>query len=169
MSTASITNVIEQLFSAPLNAATNAEKNYRKIWLDWIDHKVKLLEKVSGNTKTEGTKKVLKPEIIANMFNQAPIVSLEGTIDIGITMRISSVKESGGEVSAGIQVGPVHAGGKFSFMNQKSEESMFQAATSFALGNTDKVDLKTYLENMGLDTSSANALADARKILSESK
>lgn len=160
MSTAGITDVIQTLFNAPLDAACKAEANYRKIWTDWIQMQKAIFMSNKKNVKDNK----LTDEAIKQLFDIAPVISFTGVLDIALTMRIAEVKKKEGEISAGIQVGPVHAGGKFSFMSQKSEESLFQAATTFTMSNV-QTDLKEYLKEHGLEPAAAGDLEAAIKLL----
>jgi len=130
MSTASISSVISDLFNAPLQAAVKADAEYLKIWAQWLEFKKPLFLDENG---------ALFPGVDINtILETAPVVNLNGKIDLAITMRITDVKEKNASLSGGLSVGPIFASGSFGFHRQQSEESLFQAAGSFVLSNQEK-------------------------------
>jgi hypothetical protein len=54
MSSANISAVLTDLFSAPLKAVVDAEAKYRQIWSDWMTFQMALLTKEDGKTLRDG-------------------------------------------------------------------------------------------------------------------
>lgn len=135
MSSTSITNVLNQLFTAPINAVTMAEREYRKTWANWLEFQLNLLKDSNIPITTERLTKILEV---------APVVGLDGIIEAGITMRITEVRTDEGGFSGGLQLGPIHASGRFGFSNKTSQESVFQASTKYTISNQE-TNLKEYL------------------------
>lgn len=135
MSNSSISTVFEELFSTPLESVAKSENDYRKIWANWIAFQIPLFR--DSNLK-------LSKEAIDKMFELAPVVKLDGIIDVGITMRIAEVSKKEGELKAGLKVGPIFASGSFGFSKETSQESVFQASTRFTISNQES-NLKEYL------------------------
>ncbi len=151
--TKSISDVFEDLFEAPLRAVTKAEAKYLKIWAEWLNIQLKL---IGESTRS--------PEQITSLMSRAPTVTLDGSIDVGITMRIASVKKSEGGGSIGLQVGPVHASGAFGFSKTSTQESIFQASARFALSNNN-ADLSQFLSSQGLTPTSVEDLTKASELI----
>jgi hypothetical protein len=142
MSTANISAVLTDLFSAPLKAAVDAESKYRQAWADWLTFQMAILTKEDGKTLREGVK-------LEEVLRTAPVVSLDGTIELAISMRIAAVKELSAGLGVSVGVGPVYASGNFGFMSRTTEESTFQAQAKFTLSNTQK-NLTSLLEQSKL-------------------
>lgn len=153
MSAASISAVLTDLFSAPLKAVVDAESKYRQIWADWMAFQMTLLTKEDGKTLRDGVN-------LADVLRTAPAVSLDGVIDLAITMRIASVKELSAGLDVSVGVGPVYASGNFGFMSRTTEESTFQAQAKFTLSNTQK-NLATLLEQYKLTPTDPATLTKA--------
>ncbi len=151
MSSTSITRVLNELFTAPINAVTLAEREYRKTWANWLEFQFKLL-------KESGT--AITPELLAKILDIAPVVGLDGVIEAGITMRIAEVNSKEGGFSAGLQLGPIHASGRFGFSNQSSQESIFQASTRYTISNQE-TNLKEYLSNRDIEPANEEQLVKA--------
>jgi hypothetical protein len=156
MSSTSLASVFRELFSAPCKAATDCEQDYRNIWADWLKFKKNLLTDAAGN--------LLPGVSLDKLIETAPIVALDGVIEVGITMRIASVSERNASLSGGLALGPVYASGGYGFMNRTSEESMFQASTRYTITNNNK-DLKTYLANSSIDLAKPDSLTKAIEFL----
>lgn len=131
MSEASISTVFQDLFQAPLKAVTDAEARYRAIWADWIQMQYDLAFDKTKNDWRAGVD-------FSKVMQTAPVISLDGVIEVGITMRIASVREISANLNIGISVGPIYASGGFGFMNRTTQESVFQASTRFTLSNQNK-------------------------------
>ena len=82
-------------------------------------------------------------------------------------MRIAAVSEFNTSTNVGLSVGPIYASGGFGFVNRTSQESVFQASTRVALSNFEK-NLKTYLENKGIQVTSVEELRSAIEFLQKS-
>jgi hypothetical protein len=158
MSSISINSVIADLFNAPLQAAVKADSEYMKIWAKWLTFKKKLMFKKDGSP-IEGLD-------INEILKTAPIVELNGNIDFSITMRIAEVKETDASISGGLAVGPIYAGGSFGISKQSTQESIFQASTSFVISNQKK-DLTDYLSKHKLSIASASDVDNVVKKLTE--
>jgi len=156
MSTTSLTNVFRELFVAPLSAVTQTEQDYRRIWAQWLEQQLRLLTEENGQ---------LRPGVeLAKMMDNAPTVNLDGVIEVGITMRIASVREYDASIEAGLAVGPIHASGGFGFMNRSSQESVFQASTRYTISNFDR-NLKKYLEERNIPVARLEDVKTAIEIL----
>lgn len=156
--TQSISSVFRDLFRSPLQAVIQAERDYLKIWADWIDVQVKLLDD-----------KELSEEQIQALMTKAPSVQLDGFIDVGISMRIATVKQTDIGISAGISgaamgVAPVHASGSFGFSKSSSQESMFQASARFNVSNNN-TDLGQFLAERGMSPVNVEQLKGVSDLL----
>lgn len=163
MSTTSLISVFRELFVAPLNAAASTEEDYRQIWANWLEQQLKLLTDAEGQ---------LKPGVeMDKILDLAPAIHLDGVIEVGITMRIASVKEYNASVDVGLSLGPIYGSGGFGFVNRSSQESIFQASTRFAMSNFER-NLRKYLKDRNIQLASAEdltqAVATLRKPLSSS-
>ena len=156
MSTTSLQNVFRELFVAPLSAACKTEEDYRRIWADWLERQLKLLSDEQGN---------LLPEVnVSHLIDIAPVINLDGTIEVGITMRISSAQEFNAELGVGLSVGPIYASGGFGFVNRTAQESVFQASARYALSNFDR-NLRKYLEDRSITVTKPDELTKAIEML----
>ncbi len=137
--TLGISKALGDLFRAPLDAVTDAERDYLAIWSQWLDMQLKLI----GD-------KELTLEQIEKLLNKAPSVKLDGFVDVGISMRIATVSQFdvGVGVGANLGVAPVHVSGSFGFSRTSSNESMFQASARFAVSNHNS-ELAGFLKDMG--------------------
>jgi hypothetical protein len=136
MSNRNLVSVFQELFSAPLEAATKAEADYRRIWADWLEWKYQLVKKDDDNFK-DGVQ-------WDSLLETAPVVDLDQVVEVGVTLRIASVTERNASGSLGIGVGPIHISGGFGFVNRTTQESLMQASTRVTITNNRK-DLKQYL------------------------
>jgi hypothetical protein len=132
MSTVDLVTVFREMFTAPLKAAVEAEKDYRRIWADWLEVQKKLLP----NTPDA----VIPKELLF----LAPVLDLNGVVEVGVTMRIAGVNKKDIALGGGISVGPIHVTGTFGFSSQNTQESVFQAHARFTLSNC-KADLSNFL------------------------
>jgi len=141
MGNVSISSVMSDLFNAPLQAAVKADAGYMKAWAQWLTFKKPLFLDENGT---------LLPGVDINtILNTAPVVSLNGKIDLAITMRITDVQKTDTSLSGGLSVGPVFASGSFGFQRESTQESLFQAAASFVLSNQEK-SLAGFMADHGL-------------------
>ena len=159
MSTTSLTNVFRELFVAPLNAVTQAEADYRQIWAAWLEDQLRLLATPDGKLK-EGAS-------LEKVLDTAPIINLDGVIEVGITMRIASVQEFNASADVGLAVGPIFVSGGFGFMNRTTQESIFQASARFTLSNHEK-NLKKYLMDRNIPVTNPKEVSNAVDILKKS-
>jgi len=154
MSTISITNVLSELFSAPLRAVVNAESEYRKIWADWLESQLAL---ITDPTDPKKFRTGFKAE---EWLKTAPVVSVDGMINMAITMRVAGVQEKSYGGSAGLSLGPIYGSGGFGFVNRSTEESVFRANASFTLSNTGK-DITALLGQHKLNPASPEQVQNA--------
>ena len=140
MSDASLTSVLSEIYTAPLQAAVDAELQYRRIWADWLRLKQRLAPADADWSELSKT---------------APVVKVDARIEIAITMRISSAKEFKAGISAGLVLGPIHASGTFGFVGRSAQESVLQASTSVVLSNNDK-DLSGFLAENNIKLAEAS-------------
>jgi hypothetical protein len=165
MSATSITNVMTELFSAPLEAAVKAETQYRRIWADWMTYQLALATKEDGKELRDGVD-------LEELLKTAPVVSVDGTVELAITMRIAGVREFSGGLGVGLAIGPVYASGNFGFMSRTTEESVFQAQAKFTLSNTGK-SLTGYLDQLKLTPAKpdevVNAISELGKYMEKPK
>ena len=157
MSSASIHSVITDLFNAPLQAAVKADAEYLKIWAKWLTFKKGLM--FNGDTPIDGVD-------INEVLKTAPVVELNGNIDLAITMRIAEVKETSTSLSAGITVGPIYASGGYGMDKKSTQESIFQASSTFVLSNQKK-DLTGFLKKHNLTIASASDVENVVAKLTE--
>jgi hypothetical protein len=158
MSTTSLSTVFNEIFTTPLNAVCEAEKKYRSIWADWIRFQIPLFKAANGGNLDKAS--------IDKMLDLAPVVKLDGVIEVGITMRIAEVSKKDGSINAGLQLGPVHASGSFGFSKQTSSESLFQASTRFTLSNQ-QTNLKEYLSDRNIVPTDEITLTEAAQSLED--
>lgn len=92
---------------------------------------------------------------VNEILKTAPIVELNGNIDLAITMRIAEVKETNASFSGGLAVGPIYTSGGYGMSKQSTQESIFQASSSFVISNQKK-DLTDYLSKHSLSITSAS-------------
>ncbi len=156
MSTTSLISVFRELFVAPLSAACESEEDYRRIWAKWLTDQKKLLADASG---------AWPPGLDVQKFlASAPVIHLDGAIEVGITMRIAGVQEFNAEVKAGLSLGPIYAAGGFGFVSRTTQESIFQASTRYVISNSER-DLQKYLEAHSIPVQEAKDLENAIKML----
>lgn len=131
MATLSISKAFSDLFTAPLRAVVDAEKAYLEMWIT----RLKVIQQTYVSGKGANRSMVNGADLGTLLEQYVPVISLEGRIDTALTMRIAGVKETSGGLSAGLALGPIHASGSFGFVSRNTQESTFQASTSFALAN----------------------------------
>jgi len=147
---------MSELFSAPLDAAVNAEAAYRRIWTKWLQDQLPLVTVPVDPNNPTGARKFRDGFNVEKWLNSAPAVNIDGVINLAITMRIAGVREISGGVGAGLTLGPIYGSGSFGFVNRTSEESVFQANARFTLTNMNK-DLSGLLEQCKLDPPKADS------------
>lgn len=158
MSTASLTSVFRELFVAPLSAACASEQDYRRIWAQWLTDQKKVLAGENGE---------LPPDLDLKKFLAcAPVVHLDGAIEVGITMRIAGVQEFNAELKAGLSLGPIYGAGGFGFASRTSQESVFQASTRYVISNSER-DLQKYLDAHSIPVQEPKDLDKAISALSK--
>src|SRR5262245_7265717 len=116
LSTLPIRSVFRDLFSAPLDAAVDAETDYRQAWADWLMDLMRVVTGPDGNLR-EGV------DIMKLIESMAPVVAINGVIDVAITMRIAEARDSAVRLDGGLRLGPVFLSGGFSENKSTNSES----------------------------------------------
>jgi hypothetical protein len=154
MSTTSLTSVFRELFVSPLDAVSKTEEDYRRIWADWMESQLEMLRDGADKTK-------LKDGVdLKSILDTAPVISLDGVIEVGITMRIASVQEFTAEARVGLAVGPIYGSGGFGFVNRSSQESVFQASTRYVISNFAR-NLQKYLADRNIPVADVKDVRNA--------
>ena len=150
-----VRGVLRELCTAPLDAAVKAEADYRAIWLEWLEEKIRIVKSMEGVDLGDVWKK---------LFESAPAVSVNSRVDLAVTLRITSVKEFSAEGRIGLTVGPIYASGGFGFMSRTTTESTLQASTSVVLSNNEQ-NLLDYLGKHNIKSTDPNLPENAKKLL----
>ncbi len=159
MSKIKIHEVYRELFSAPLEAVVEAEEEYRRIWAKWVRRQVALLgDRVNDMTANE----------IQNLFSSAPAINLDGVIEASITMRVSRATSTGGGLSAGVSLGPIHVAGNLSFEKKTASESTFQASSVFTISNNSN-SLIDFLKDHKISVTNPTDLEQAAAFLEQAQ
>lgn len=87
MSSADISSISSELFSAPATAAVQTEVAYRKAWAEWLHTTLELMD---VPTDSEEDLPADKPRILRENLNLAPIMRFNGVVEVAITTRISA-------------------------------------------------------------------------------
>lgn len=154
----SVGHVLRELCAAPLQAATEAEADYRRIWGRWLADQKALIAKLPDAQQNAVD--------YAALLQTAPVVSVNSQVDLAVSMRIASVKDTSASGDVGISVGAVQASGSFGFASRTTEESMLQAATSVVLSNNEQ-NLIDYLARFNLAPADAAGLDQAIALLKD--
>lgn len=139
MSLTTLESMVTTLFTAPGAAAIEADKAYRDIWAKWLQRVSKLIEGLPPGDVAR---------VLAEHLKLAPILKVNGRIEMGLTMRVASVTERSGSVGINLGVGPIGVSGSYGFLDRSSEESVMQVRAAYTLTN-DEVSLASYLSNLG--------------------
>lgn len=153
--------VFGMLFTEPVYSIVEAEKRYRTIWLDWIDRIVAQLPNV---------KKESKLDFLTKQIDMAPIMNFSANVEVGVSMKLSSMEGKNGEVKLGVSVAPVELSGTFGFVKQETRENSLTAKAQYGITNTNSLKLKDLLEmnNVTLDADNPDKFkAAAVKALSD--
>jgi hypothetical protein len=142
MATTDLTDVFTTLFTAPASAVCRAEREYRRIWLDWL-RDLSALIAAAPNPMTA--------DQLAKHLELAPVLQFESFIEVGITMRIASVSEMRAGITAGLRLSVIETSGSFGFVSRNTRESVLQAKAQYTLSNTGAMTLKDYLGTMSID------------------
>ena len=153
----SVANVLTEMCSAPLDAAVKAEREYRAIWKEWLAEKIAWYNSLSDAEK--------KQVNLSELLKVAPAIEANSRVDMAVTMRIASTKETSAGGKAGLAVGPFHVSGNFGTVSRSSEESVLQASTSVTLSNMGQ-DLSSYLSQHNIKPTDAAGLDQAIQFLS---
>lgn len=148
MSSSSLESMLSTLFLAPGQAAVEVEKGYRKIWAEWLgERKSELIGAAGLNQK---------------LIELAPVMKVAGSIELALTMRVTSVSQVDGKISLG--AGPISASG--GYFKQSTDESAMSVRANFTLTNTE-VDVTSYLARVGLTPVDAASLDKAITFLAK--
>lgn len=124
-------SLVATIMSTPIVAVTQGQRECLKDWL----------------ARLNAVKSLTNFEDIKASLGQAPMMKLAGNIQIGATVRLTSMRGSNGNIGVNIGVGPVGLTGTYGFMSRSTEESVIQIAASFVLTNGES-SLLDYLKNV---------------------
>lgn len=157
MAQAQMHEILNTLFTAPVKASVMAEAEYRKVWIEWLDRTEKLIP--------ADAPEAVQKAVIEAQLDMAPIMKFEAAIDLGVTMRLVSIKEGSGGGSLGLNVGAFQVSGSFGFMSSNTSESILEARARYQLSNTNEQTLRGFLAAAGVPVEKKEQLADARRAL----
>ncbi len=138
MATTDMKEVFTMLFTAPAEASVEAERKYRRIWKEWLGDLSRMHEAFAMDAQQ-----------FSDHIDIAPVLSFEAAIEVGITMRIASVREMSGGIEAGLRLSVFEASGRFGFVNRTSTESVMQARAQYQMANRE-ITLRDYLGSFGV-------------------
>lgn len=150
--TADLENVFTTLFTAPAEAVVQAEADYRQIWAKWLGNVMELLKQRDESKHAE---------ILRTHLNLAPVMKLNAKVEVGITLRVGSIKKRDGSVGVGLGVGAFQLNGSYGFMSQSSSESVMQARAAYEMTNQAEVTLKEFADTWSLPLTSATEVGTA--------
>src|SRR5690606_34972314 len=133
----------------------SVEREYRRIWAEWLADLKNLLSASGADDSAR---------FIADHLPQAPVMQLNAKIDLGLTMRLASVRQTQGGASVTLSVGPIGASGQFGFMSKSTEESLMQVHAQYTMTNGE-VSLHDYLTASQLELASAADIDKAVQFL----
>lgn len=142
MATTDLTDVFTTLFTAPAGAVARAEREYRNIWLEWLRELAGLADAAVGP---------MTREQLAAHLELAPVLHFDSMIEVGVTMRVASVSEMRGGLTAGLRLSVVETSGSFGFLSRGTHESILQAKAQYTLSNTARMSLKDYLGTISIE------------------
>jgi hypothetical protein len=149
--------MISSIFLAPGRAALEVEAEYRKIWDDWMERSMK---RIGFDSDADDEVNEKKRKILKELLTLAPIMKINGAIEIGLTMRIASIKEGKGGISLG--TGPIGISG--GYFKQSAEESVMSVRASFTLTNAE-LDLTGFLAKNGIELAKPGDVTRALELL----
>jgi hypothetical protein len=152
MATTNLTDVFTTLFTAPAGAATRAEREYRRIWLEWLRELAAITDAAPGPMSSEQ---------LARHLELAPVLSFESLIEVGLTMRVASVSETRAGLAAGLRLSVIETSGSLGFMSRSTQESVLQAKAQYTLSNTSRMTLSDYLGTMSITLASPDDVKTA--------
>jgi hypothetical protein len=148
--------MISSIFLAPGEAALKTEAGYRKIWSEWLDTTARRI----GIDPAVGKPEEVQLKLLTDQMFLAPVMKINGSIEICLTMRIARVEEGGAKVSLG--TGPIGVSGLYS--RQTAEESVMSVRACFTLTNNE-VDLTKLLEKNGIKMTDPEDVTKAVNLL----
>src|SRR5690349_19009678 len=92
-------SMIGTIFTAPAEAVLEAEERYRTIWIEWLTTVKKLVEKRKQQLTNDPNVDAKVASMLAEQLKLAPVMKLNGRVEIGLSMRIASVSKSSGNLS----------------------------------------------------------------------
>jgi len=158
MSTYQIENIVSTLLSAPVKAATYANKEQLQIWRDYLETVQKLTSQLEGGAKLE---------TIQHYINMAPAWKVAANLDIGITMRIASITKTTAGGSLSLTLGLLQSAGQFSTESTTTSESVLTAKAHYVLTNDTEVKLAEFLKSLGVSPTQPEQLQTAVAQLSK--
>jgi hypothetical protein len=166
MSTASLEKMIGTVFTAPARAVVEAEEQYRKIWAEWLATTLSRIKATHPTTLLPESpdKDKAQAEILNKHLMLAPVMKLNGRIELGLTMRVASV--SGFDAKLTLGAGPVSVSG--GYFRQATEESVLSIRAGFTMTNTE-VNLAGYLAENSIPLATATDVENAVKFLKGEK
>lgn len=156
MATTDLTELFTTLFTAPARASWCAEREYRRIWVGWLEDLSRLIAASGGAMDAEGLDRHLA---------MAPVMRFEGLIELGVTMRVASVGEMRGGLGAGLRLGAIETSGSFGFMSRSTQDSILQAKAQYTLTNDHSMTLSEYLETLSITLANPEDVAVAIEAL----
>lgn len=157
-----VSELFKVLFTTPVQSLILAEREYRKIWMEYIDDVTKQLEQLNIGKDSDNQKKAA---IIKSALSMAPVMNFEAAIEVESMMRISGTKEK--SVNGGLQLSVFHVSGRYSSSNR--QESSIKAKAIYNLSNTKKISLIKYLEVRGINPEDEESLKKSKALLKGKK
>ena len=159
MASTDLPGVLNSFFTAPAEASLNAEREYRQIWAKWLNDLLSMINELDNAAAKNA---------ISKQLNIAPVLHFAANIEVGVTMRISGVRETSANASMGLQLATFSASGGFGFMERETHESVLQVRAKYALSNQ-QITLGEYLGNLSIPVTSVNEVKNAINKLSPSQ
>lgn len=153
-----LTSIVQVLFTAPVEAALLSEREIRRVWAEW-------LRNIASLASSAGLSGEALVGFINTQLALAPVMKFDAEIDLGMTLKITSLnsREGGGKI--GLSVGPFSAAGQFSFMQQNSSESVLNARAVYSLSNANAQTLSGYLNAARLECVDVDSLRESASAL----
>lgn len=153
MSQSQIEDVVSTLLSAPVKAATYANREQMYIWRDYLKTIQAVIDTVNDTEQ--------KVALISQYISMAPIWKVAAQIDVGITMRIASISKTSIGSTLGITVGLVQTAGQFSSEKSTSTESLLTARAHYSLTNDNEIQLADFLNSLGINLAAPEQVTTA--------
>lgn len=157
MSQSQIEDVVSTLLSAPVKAATYANREQMLIWRDYLKEIKAVISAADSDQQ--------KVNLINQYISMAPKWKVAAQIEVGITMRVASISKTSAGGSLGIAVGLVQTAGQFSSETSTSTESLLTARALYSLTNDNEVQLANFLNSLGIDPAAPEQITTAVETL----